>query len=310
MSQRNFPESTTPIPLKKGDSIAILAIGKKITLSEIKEAITVYESWGLQVKISSTIGSGTHYLAGTDELKASEFQSYINDPKIKAIIFARGGYGAVRIIDKIDFSPLIKQNKWLVGFSDVTVVHNHLNSYHNLTSIHGIMPVFFPTASNASIHSCRRLLFEGQMSYKFSSAQKNLIKEGVCEGEIVGGNLSIIYSMCGSRSQLKTANKILFLEDLYEPLYHLDRMLQNLKRNKMLEELAGVIIGSFTNIDKGNPLFADEINDVFREYFQDLNIPVYSNFPSGHIDDNHALIFGQKVKMEVRNQTISIKTVN
>lgn len=300
----------TPPNLKQGDRIGIIAIGKRIDLHEIQKAITVYESWGLSVTVGKTIGAGSHYLAGDDNLKIKELQSFIDDPQIKAIIFARGGYGAVRIIDEINFSPLYKHPKWLVGFSDVTVVHNHLSSNYNGMSVHGIMPVFFPTATNSSIESCKKALFDGAMDYQFSSESDSLVLDGECSAEIIGGNLSIVYSLCGSKSQLKTKNKILFLEDLCEPLYHVDRMLQNLKRNKILDELSGIIIGSFTDIDQGKPAFSKDINSLFKEYFGTLNIPVYSNFPSGHIDDNHTLIFGQKVKMKVQNNSISIKSLN
>ena len=287
----NIPEN-----LKQGDQIAIVAIGKKISFDEIKKSIETYESWGLKVQISKTIGAGENYLAGSDKLKTTELQSYINDPQIKAIIFARGGYGAVRIIDDINFSPLLEKNKWLIGFSDVTVVHNHVNTIFKLASVHGIMPVFFEKATAASIESCKNVLFNGTMNYDFNAKNSTLIKEGTCEGEIVGGNLSIINSLCGSTSSLNTRDKILFIEDLFEPLYHIDRMLQNLKRNGMFDELAGVIIGSFTDIDQGNPAFSKDIETIFNTYFSHLIIPIFSNFPSGHINDNRALIFGQKVR--------------
>ncbi|MFT6716178.1 MAG: muramoyltetrapeptide carboxypeptidase [Saprospiraceae bacterium] len=300
----------TPENLKSGDEIAIVAIGKKISFPEIEKSIKFYESWGLKVNVSKTIGVGDSYLAGSDELKISELQSYINNPKIKAIMFARGGYGAVRIIDSIDFSPLIENNKWMVGFSDVTVIHNHLNSQLNLASVHGIMPVFFEDASDGSIDSCKKALFNGVMNYEFTLENSALTTDGEGEGEIVGGNLSIIYSLCGSASSLNTKEKILFIEDLHEPLYHIDRMLQNLKRNGMFEGLAGIIIGRFTHIDLGTPSFSDAIETVFKAYFKNLNIPICFGFPSGHIDNNHALIFGQKVKMQVSNNNISIKTLN
>jgi len=299
-----------PKRLAAGDKVAIIAIGKKISEAEIEPAVSVYKSWGLSIVISRTIGAGENYLAGHDELKVSELQSFINDSSIKAIVFARGGYGAVRIIDNIDFSPLLISNKWLVGFSDVTVIHSHLNSNFNLATVHGIMPVFFNDASAPSIESCRKVLFEGNMNYNFSSVDKVLIKEGTCQGEIVGGNLSIIYSLCGSSSQLKTDGKILFIEDLFEPLYHIDRMLQNLKRNGLFDNIAGLIIGSFTDIEQGDPKFANDLQSVFRSYFEPLQIPIFSNFPSGHINDNHSLIFGQKVNMEVLNDKILIKSVN
>jgi len=299
-----------PQILKQGDQIAIVAIGKKISFDEIKKSIETFENWGLKVQISKTIGAGENYLAGSDELKIKEVQSYIDNPEIKAIMFARGGYGAVRIIDRIDFSPLLKKHKWLVGFSDVTVLHNHINSKLKLASIHGIMPVFFEKATTSSIDSCKNVLFKGNMDYNFTSKNSTILNQGSCEGEIIGGNLSIIYSLCGSTSSLDTKGKILFIEDLFEPTYHIDRMLQNLKRNGMFDKLKGIIIGSFTDIDQGNPTFCKDIETIFNSYFSHLNIPVINHFPSGHINDNHALIFGQKVTMKVTKESISINTVN
>lgn len=303
-----------PKKLKNNDKVVVIAAGKKISSKEISIAVNQYENWGLKVVVSKTIDVGNNYLAGSDELRISELQKYLDDKNVKAIIFARGGYGAVRIIDKIDFSNFIKHPKWLIGFSDVTVFHNHVNSKFNIASIHGIMPVFFPTASKEAIDSSKKCLFENKFSYEFTNSNKNpretLIKEGFCTAEIVGGNLSILYSLCGSDSQLNTDGKILFIEDLFEPLYHIDRMLFNLKRNHFFDNIKGLIIGSFTDIELGTPNFSSSITAVFKDHFQDLNIPIYSNFPSGHINDNHALIFGQKTSMKVKNNSIFLKSEN
>lgn len=303
-----------PEKLKKNDKVVVIAAGKKITSEEISNAVHHYQNWGLKVLISKTIGVGNNYLAGSDELRITELQKYLDDETVKAVIFARGGYGAVRIIDKIDFSNFIKYPKWLIGFSDVTVFHNHINAKFNIATIHGIMPVFFPTATLEAINSSKKCLFENKFNYEFTSQNNNsddtLIKEGFCTAEIVGGNLSILYSLCGSDSQLNTDGKILFIEDLFEPLYHIDRMLFNLKRNHFFDNLKGLIIGSFTDIELGNPFFNNSITSVFKEHFNDLNIPIFSEFPSGHINNNHAIIFGQKTSMKVKNNSIILKSEN
>ena len=320
----------TPESLHIGDKIAIISVGKRITQQEIKKAIDTYISWGLQVTVGRTISdqdnSSLHrqseennsplghsegsYLGVSDEIKIQELQAFIDDSEIKAIIFARGGYGAVRIIDEINFTPLTAAPKWLVGFSDVTVLHNQLNTLQQLITLHGIMPVFFNEATASSVESCKKILFSGKMNYQHIGSPSPLNKSGKCQAKIVGGNLSIIYSLCGSKSQLDTKGKILFIEDLHEPLYHVDRMLQNLSRNGLFDDLKGIIIGSFTHIEIGNPPFAENTQKVFMHYFAPLNIPIYNGFPSGHINDNHALIFGQTVEMEVKSNNISIKTVN
>lgn len=300
----------TPSKLKKDDQIAIVAAGKKISSAEIQTAVNLYESWGLKVVIGKTIDAEDFYLAGNDELRRSDVQRFINDSSIKAIIFARGGYGAVRIIDQLDFTPLLTAPKWLVGFSDVTVFHNHVNTNLNLPTIHGMMPVFFPSATENAISSNYKVLFENEMNYSFNMKDNSVSKNGITQAEIVGGNLSILYSLCGSDSQLNPAGKILFIEDLFEPLYHIDRMLHNLKRNNFFKDLKGIIIGRFTDIEKGNPAFQKNIESVFNLHFSKLEIPIAYDFPSGHINNNHSLIFGQKADFEVRNTLVSIKSIN
>ncbi len=299
--------NNNPKRLSVGDKIAIIALGKTVSLDEIKQAAATYQSWGLEVVLGKSIGAKDRYFAGSDELRTNDFQSFLNDSTVKAIVFARGGYGAVRIVDQIDFSPLQKHPKWLIGFSDVTVIHNHLNNF-SIPTVHGTMPIFFESATPNSIQSNKEAVFNASVDYNFTSS--DYCKDGECIGEIVGGNLSIIYSLLGSNSQIETKNKILFIEDLGEHLYHIDRMLQNIARNGLLSRLKGIIIGSFTNLQLGNPVFCDSVEDIFKEYFEKLNIPIFSGFPCGHIDDNHSLIFGQKTKMKVLNQKITLHTVN
>ena len=221
----------TPPNLQKGDTIAILATARKNIDDNLKPAIDLLQSWGLNVVIGSTIGLDNNQLAGTDEQRAADFQQQMDNPNIKAIWCARGGYGTVRIIDLLDFTTFKKSPKWIIGFSDVTVLHNHLNKM-GFKSIHGIMPVTVARATPQAIKSLRISLMGEQLNYEILPFPMN--KFGKASGELVGGNLSILYSLFGSPSAIDCRDKILFLEDLDEYLYHIDRMMINLKRNGCL----------------------------------------------------------------------------
>lgn len=303
-----FIQMRLPEKLKKGDKIAIVAAGKKISLDELSKAISYYENWGLEVYIGKSIDAEDNYFAGSDSLRKEDLQNVLDDPLIKAVCFARGGYGMVRIIDNIDFTIFNQKPKWLVGFSDVTVLHNHINK--NTPTIHGIMPVFFDTATPSSIASVKAILFEHKMDYSFESPFTEFNRDGDIIAPIVGGNLSIIYALCGSASSLDTSGCILFIEDLSEYLYHIDRMMQNLKRNGMLQNLKGIIVGGFSDIKDGATPFAQSAESLLHQYVKDLNIPVFMGFPAGHINNNHALVFGEKVKMKVNGNKIHLQIVN
>ena len=224
--------------LKKKDKVAIVATARKATQEDLQPAIQLLEAWGLQAVIGSSIGLEEHQFAGSDKERAEDLQQQLNDPEIKAIWCAKGGYGTVRILDLIDFSAFKENPKWIIGYSDVTALHSHL---HNLgiATLHAQMCLGVETKSEASRETLRKVLFGEELTYEFSTSSLN--KTGTTKGELVGGNLSVLYSLCGSNSAINTQGKILFLEDLDEYLYHIDRMMQNLKRNGMLENLAGGI---------------------------------------------------------------------
>jgi len=295
-----------PPKLKIGDKIGIAAFAKKISISEIQNAISEFKSWGLEVVVGDTIGASWNQFGGNDERRRNDIQSMIDNPEIKAIISARGGYGSVRIIDDIDFTSFTNNPKWLIGFSDVTTFHTHVHRNFSTATIHGTMPVFFPKNSLESIASLKALLMEGKMNYTEESDCEKLCKNGETTAEIIGGNLSILYSNCGSKSSIDTAGKILFLEDLCEYLYATDRMLQNLKRNNFFENLSGVIIGSFSDMKDGNIPFGKTIEEMVFGYIKHLDIPIFTGFPAGHINNNKALIFGEKVHMRVDNGVINL----
>ena len=208
----------------------------------MKPAINLAKSWGLEIVIGKSIGLDNNQLAGTDEQRAADFQSMIDNPNIKAIWCVRGGYGTARMIDLVDFSKFEQDPKWIIGFSDVTVLHSHLNRL-GFATIHGIMPVNVEKASAETEETLRKALFGEPLSYIVPCDNEN--KLGSTEGELVGGNLSILYSLMGSKSQIDCKGKNLFLEDLDEYLYHVDRMMLSLKRCGCFDGLKGLVVGSW-----------------------------------------------------------------
>lgn len=293
--------------LKPGDCVGIVAPAKRIDFHEITYAIEVFESWGLNVKLGKTIGTGDFLFSGTDKERANDFQLMINDNEVDVIFSARGGYGCARIIDLIDFSVLSKNPKWLVGFSDFTVIHNHLFQKFNLPTLHASMPIFFKENTDAALQSIYNVLFQQNINYQVNSAFPELCIDGETEAEVIGGNLSVIYSLLGSSSSLKRGKYILFLEDLAEYFYHVDRMMQNLKRNNLFTDLAGVIIGNFTDMKDGALPFGKNPYEIIFDYFKNKNIPVFTGFPAGHSSDNRAIIFGEKLIFKVEKGKCFLK---
>ena len=287
----------TPPYLKKGDTIAIVATARKNIDDNLKPAISWLKNWGIEVVIGSTIGLDNNQLAGTDEQRAADFQEQLDNPNIKAIWCVRGGYGTVRMIDLLDFTKFKQSPKWIVGFSDVTVLHSHLNTM-GYQSIHGIMPVS-SKASEEAKETLRKALFGEHLEYTVPC--ENMNRLGTAKGELVGGNLSILYSLFGSPSAIDCSDKILFIEDLDEYLYHIDRMMMNLKRNGCLESLKGIIVGGMTKMNDNEVPWGKNALEIIDDVTKNYNIPIIYNFPAGHMADNRALIFGKQVSMEVND---------
>ena len=282
--------------LCQGDTVALVATARKNILPNLQPAIELLESWGLKAVIGQSIGLDNHQLAGTDAQRAADLQAQLDKPEVKAIWCVRGGYGTVRMIDLVDFSVLAKQPKWIIGFSDVTVLHAHLHQL-GLASIHGLMPVNVEKASPDALESLRKILFNEPLHYELPFQSENQL--GTATGELIGGNLSILYSLMGSASQLDGDGKILFIEDLDEYLYHIDRMMMNLKRNGCLESLKGIIVGSMTDMKDNDIPWGKNALEIVQDVTKQYNIPVIFNFPAGHIHDNRALILGNNVTIEV-----------
>lgn len=266
-------------------------------------AISLLQLWGLEVVTGETLNASYHQFAGDDELRARDLQRFIDDDSIQAIIAARGGYGTVRIIDHIDFSNLIHHPKWLVGFSDITLLHSHLHTNYGLQSIHGQMPVNIPDASSQSLQTLHKALFGETLTYRFNSHSLN--RAGKAIAPVVGGNLSLLIAALGSVSDMDYAGKILFIEDVGEYYYSIDRMLYTLKRAGKLSRLAGLMIGAFSDMKDNDIPFGFTVPQIVMNLVKEYDYPVCFDFPAGHIPDNHAIIFGRDVELLVTEYNVN-----
>ncbi len=308
-------EDKVPAYLKEGDIIAITCPSGYITEEEIKPAVMKLQEWGFQVRIGNTVGKRDFTFGGDDELRAEDLQQYLDDRDIDAILFARGGYGAVRIIDQINFNTYKKRPKWLIGFSDATVFHSHVNRNFSIATIHSKMCNSFPSdwskaepSQIETIDSIRRCLTGEKMQYTTAANAKNRLGTGT--GELVGGNLSILQNLSGTSSDIHTKNKILFVEDTGEYLYSIDRMFRNLKRSGKLDRLAGLVIGGFKiKTDDTTEDFGRTVYDIVNDLVKDYAYPVCFDFPVGHQKNNFALKCGMNHHLEVSESTVVLREV-
>ena len=291
-----------PPYLKKGDKIAIVSPAKKLKQS-IDYAIALLEGWGLEVILGKSVYAAHHQFAGNDAMRAEDLQTFLDDKEIRAIIAARGGYGTIRIIDALDFSAFNDNPKWVVGFSDITVLLSHITGTEQIQSIHGQMPGTFDDASPESIESLRKALFGEDLSYTYESEFPN--QPGEAEGILIGGNLSLLVALEGSSSAMDFKDKILFLEDVGEYEYAIDRMLRMLKRGGKLAGLKGLIVGAFNHIELEDIPFGQGAEEVIAEIVSDYSYPVCFNFPVGHIEDNRAMVLGKNTLLKVEDHQVS-----
>ena len=304
-----LPNISRPNPLKKGDSVGLLALACKVDFEALKPAIDLMENvWGLKVILGESLTSEYHQFAGNDAVRANDFQLMLDNFEIKAIFSARGGYGSSRLLDNIDFSAFQKSPKWVIGFSDITAVHCHIHTL-NIESLHATMPkLFLQEGGEESLESLRKILFGQPLSYKISPFEMNHV--GKVEGQLIGGNLAMLTHLIGSKSDINYDNKILFLEDVNEYLYNIDRMMIQLKRSGKLQNLAGLIVGSFSDCQDNQVPFGKTANEIIQEAVAEYNFPVCYNFPVGHEPQNWAMPCGREVILKVGNGGVLLVGAN
>jgi len=298
------PTRIQPPYLHIGDTIAIVAPAGilKNREEDISKAKKLAESWGLVVVYGENLFNQGRHFAGTDAERAADFQKALDNPNIKAIWAARGGYGTVRILDQLDFTLFKKHPKWIVGYSDITALHSHMHTL-GFETIHAMMGSSLGDELEDIIETVatfKKALFGEKLRYKIVSSIAN--RKGVAEGLLVGGNISILASMLGSKSQMNTENKILFIEEIGEYKYSIDRMLQSLKRAGFFEDCKGLIVGDISNIKKNTTVWGTSIEQLILDIVAEYDFPVLFHFPAGHEKDNRALILGKVVKLKVRTK--------
>ncbi|MET3127693.1 muramoyltetrapeptide carboxypeptidase [Arcicella rosea] len=292
-----------PKALQKGDTVGLVALACKVDFDLIKPAIEVIENiWGLNVVLGTSLTSKYHQFAGTDEIRANDFQLMLDNPNIKAIISARGGYGSSRLLDTIDFTNFIQNPKWITGFSDITAVLCHIHTL-GIESIHSTMlKLFMQDGGEFALETLRKVLFGEGVNYNIPAHSLN--RKGIAKGQLVGGNLAILTHIIGSNSDVDTDGKILFLEDVGEYLYSIDRMMIQLKRAGKLQSLAGLIVGHFSDLEDNEVQFGKNANEIIQDAVAAYNFPVCYGFPVGHEPENWALPCGREVSLSVEENGV------
>jgi muramoyltetrapeptide carboxypeptidase len=288
-----------PPNLEPGNKVGIVAPARKVNREEMAPAIKMLSSWGYDVIEGRHLYNEENQYSGSDEQRTADFQYMLDDPDIKAIFSARGGYGSVRIIDKLDFSSFTEHPKWIVGYSDITVFHSHINRHTGVQTLHAGMPINFPPGGkmNSSLESMKTILQGENPEYQISGHPFN--RPGTARGILTGGNLSVLYSMSGTPSDIETGGKILFLEDLDEYLYHIDRMMMNLKRSGKLEGLAGLVVGGMNDMNDNEIPYGQSAYEIIADAVSDYSYPVLFGFPAGHAGENLGLIMRGRYELDV-----------
>ncbi|WP_396602725.1 LD-carboxypeptidase [Algibacter sp. R77976] len=295
-----------PPYLKAGDTVAIVAPSGilKNRTDEVKQAQALLKSWGLHSIIGKHVFNNADHFAGTDDERCEDFQNALDNPKISAIWCARGGYGTVRILDKLDFSKFKENPKWVIGYSDITALHNQIHN-EGIESLHAIMCISLPKDESeieASISTFKNTIFGKPLDYTLKGSEFN--KTGTTSGQLVGGNLTMLHTMLGSKTSINTSGKILFIEEIGEYKYHIDRMLQSLKRAGYFDNCNGVIVGGMSKMRTNTTLWGTSVEQLIIDALGDYGFPIAFNMPAGHEPDNRALILGRTIKLTV-NKTAS-----
>ncbi|MGZ5221736.1 MAG: S66 peptidase family protein, partial [Chitinophagaceae bacterium] len=297
-----------PPYLQKGDTIGIVAPAGYMPIEKMQACIETLDTWGYTVELGSTTHSeSSNYFSGTDEERLQDFQRMMDDKNIKAILCARGGYGVSRIIDKLNFKQFRKHPKWIIGYSDITVLHSHLLATYKIASLHAPMAAAFNDgeAFNPYILSIKKAIEGEKAEYEVEPHEFN--HQGSAKGILVGGNLALLAHLIGTDSDVGTKDKILFLEDVGEYIYNIDRMLLQLKRAGKLEKLAGLIIGGFTDTKDTERPFGKAVNEIIYEQVKEYRFPICFGFPVSHEKENYALKIGVEYELEITSHKASLK---
>lgn len=295
----------TPPYLKSGDKVGIVSTAKTVSAAEIKEGLNIVKSWNLEPVVGKNAHNVYGFFAGTNHERLEDLQKMLDDDTIKAIIFTRGGYGTIQFIDQLDFTNFKKNPKWIVGYSDITVLHSHIHTL-GIETLHAVMLQGMPTATPEAVASLKNALFGEKLTYKIAKSKENKLGETAVQGTLVGGNLSILFALNGSVSDIDTAGKILFFEDIDEYLYHLDRMLIALKRSNKLANLKAILVGAMTDIKEATLAYGKTDYEIVLDEVKEFDFPVYFDFPCGHQSDNQTLILGRTITITPDSDTVTV----
>lgn len=295
-----------PESLNQGDRVIILSPAGAPSEDAFDLGLEILESWGLKPVLSENSKKRYHTFAGTDAERKSDFQNAIDNPEIKAIFCVRGGYGSTRIINEIDWTRFQSKPKWIIGYSDITTFHNRLNQL-DIESMHATMPTNFRENTKSTMDSLKSSLFSTPPKYTIANSEYN--QKGKAKGKLIGGNLSIIHNLIGTKFNIQFKDNILFLEEIGEYAYSIDRMLWAMNHAGVFDEISGLIIGSFTDVKDNDVPFPESLHEMILKFVKDKNIPVVFDFPSGHEDENWTLIMSGNYKMEVNDEQSVIEYV-
>ncbi len=296
--------------LQPGDTIGIVCPAGYMPLDDMQTCLSVLQQWGYRIKMGHTAGSQHNYFSGTDRQRLDDLQQMMDDDEVQAILCARGGYGLGRIIDQLNFSKFIKKPKWIIGYSDITVLHSHLYRNYKIASLHSPMAAAFNNGgyANEYVQSLRLALNGQEATYTCKADPYNHL--GTTTGRLVGGNLSLLAHLTGTPSDIQTNGRILFLEDIGEYIYNVDRMLYQLKRSGKLAKLAGLIIGQFTDMKDTTIPFGQNVYEVIRDVVREYDYPICFHFPVGHTYQNYTLKVGGKYSLSVAADLVSLSEIN
>lgn len=293
-----------PPLLQKGDTIAIVCPAGFLPIEKALQAKKILEQWGFHVLLGKTVGNQYHYFSGTDAERLADVQNMLDNTTVKAILFGRGGYGVSRIIDNIDWTRFQQQPKWLVGFSDITLIHAHVYQQYQTASIHSLMAAAFQQPDSAYVQSILQALTGKTTVIQHAAHPLNIC--GTATGTLIGGNLTLIAHAIGTASAYQTNNCMVYLEDVGEYLYHIDRMLIQLKRSGFFNNIAALILGGFSDLKDTVIPFGKSIEEILHTHFADAPFPVCYQFPVGHTPENYALRNGSIYSLAVTNNGVTL----